>query len=60
MVEAFLHQRGNHPSHIGGVHTDSVRFMESPVLNTERETHADNEQLCGCSFTEKKRSTQKK
>jgi hypothetical protein len=25
MVEAFLHQRGNHPGHIGGVHTDSVR-----------------------------------
>ena len=51
MVEAFLHQRGNHPGHIGGVHTDSVRLMESPVLNTERETHARNEQLWGCSVT---------
>jgi hypothetical protein len=38
-------------THIGGMHTDSVRLMESPVLNTERETHAHNEQLWGCSVT---------
>jgi len=45
MVEAFLHQRGNHPGHIGGVDTDSVRLFESTVLNTEGKTHAHNEQL---------------
>ena len=45
MIEAFLHQGGNHPGHIGGVHTDSVRLMESIVLNTEGKTHAHNEQF---------------
>ena len=48
MVEAFLHQRGNHPGHIGGVDPGSVRLIERTVLNTEGQTHAHNEQFAVC------------
>ena len=43
--EAFPHKRSNHSGHIGGVHTDPVRFVESTVLNTESKTHAPNEKF---------------
>jgi hypothetical protein len=33
----------NPPGHICGVDTDSVRLIESTVLNTEGKTHAHNE-----------------
>src|ERR1700722_6653798 len=60
MVEAFLHQRGDHAGHIGGVHADPVRLVVSAVLNTESKTHAGNKQLFVCPVAQEKRSTQKK
>jgi hypothetical protein len=39
------------PVILGGVDTDSVRLMESTVLNTEGKIRARNEQLLVCPVT---------
>ena len=43
MLEDFLHQRCNHPGRVGGMHTDSVRFTQSIILNAEGEAHTTYE-----------------